>query len=34
MLWLKRFSQQRVVLKVDHAEAEVIAGAPISVHFS
>ena len=32
LLWLERFAQERVTLQVDHADCEVVAGAPVGVH--
>jgi len=28
----QRFAQQRIVLEIEHADAEIIAGAPVGVH--
>jgi hypothetical protein len=34
MLWFQRFSQQRVILKVDHAGSKIITGLPVSMELS
>ena len=33
VLWLQRFSKQRIVLEINHSETQVLASAPIGMGF-
>jgi hypothetical protein len=34
MLWPERFSEQGIVVQIDHAGAEIIAGMPVAIDFT